>query len=122
MDDVVEGTWRFTEVAGTPVGEGPERAHPSLTFSGDGQVYGTGGVNRLRGTWSRDGATLTFGPVVTTLMAGTPEHTARERAVLDVLARPLTVTVNGGVLVLVDDAGRVSRLVAAPEESSAVPG
>src|SRR6478609_41022 len=104
MDEVVGGAWRFTEVAGVPLDDGPERAHPALTFSGDGQVYGTGGVNRLRGTWSfapdggdadpggpapddadparpapadpapgtRTGTgtgTLTFGPVVTTLMA-----------------------------------------------------
>lgn len=136
MDEVVGGTWRFTEVAGVPLDDGPERAHPALTFSGDGQVYGTGGVNRLRGTWSfeadADGdhpgepgaepgtttGTLTFGPVVTTLMAGTPEHMARERAVLDLLARPVRVAVVDGALVLTDGEGRVSRLLPAPAEES----
>jgi heat shock protein HslJ len=141
MDEVVGGTWRFTEVAGVPLDDGPERAHPALTFSGDGQVYGTGGVNRLRGTWSftADGdaaaradapgtgpapvpdastGTLTFGPVVTTLMAGTPEHMARERAVLDLLAHPVRVTVADGALVLTDGEGRVSRLLPAPAEES----
>ena len=120
MDDVVGGTWRFTEVAGVPVGEGPERAHPALTFSGDGQVYGTGGVNRLRGTWSYDpeAGTLTFGPVVATRMAGTPEHTARERAVLDLLTHPVRAALDGGALVLTDGEGRVSRLLPAPAEDS----
>lgn len=143
MDEVVGRTWRFTEVAGVPLDDGPERAHPALTFSGDGQVYGTGGVNRLRGTWSfaADGdggtappapgtgdapapgtgtttGTLTFGPVVTTLMAGTPEHMARERAVLDLLAHPVRVAVAGGALVLTDGEGRVSRLLPAPAEES----
>ncbi|WP_158372151.1 META domain-containing protein [Cellulosimicrobium cellulans] len=145
MNEVVGGTWRFTEVAGVPLDDGPERAHPSLTFSGDGQVYGTGGVNRLRGTWSfapdgdGDGAdpgepepddpapgtrtgtgtgTLTFGPMVTTLMAGTPEHMARERAVLDLLAHPVRAAVADGALVLVDGEGRVSRLLPAPAEES----
>ncbi|WP_217616641.1 META domain-containing protein [Cellulomonas sp. GbtcB1] len=157
MDEVVGRTWRFTEVAGVPLDDGPERAHPALTFSGDGQVYGTGGVNRLRGTWSfaPDGGdadpdgpapddadpgrpapadpggvepddpapgtrtgTLTFGPMVTTLMAGTPEHMARERAVLDLLAHPVRATVADGALVLVDGEGRVSRLLPAPAEES----
>ncbi|TKR26878.1 META domain-containing protein [Cellulomonas hominis] len=120
MDEVVVGTWRFTEVAGVPLDDGPERAHPALTFSGDGQVYGTGGVNRLRGTWSSDpdAGTLAFGPVVTTLMAGTPEHMARERAVLDLLAHPVRAAVVDGALVLTDDEGRVSRLLPAPAEES----
>lgn len=120
MDDVVGGTWRFVQVAGTALDDGPERAHPELTFSGDGQVYGTGGVNRLRGTWSYDDGTLTFGPVVTTLMAGTPEHTARERAVLDLLAGPVRVALADGALELTDGEGRVSRLLPAPAESSEV--
>lgn len=126
MDEVVGRTWRFTEVAGVPLDDGPERAHPALTFSGDGQVYGTGGVNRLRGTWSFDrdpdgpaSGTLTFGPMVTTLMAGTPEHMARERAVLDLLAHPVRAALADGALVLVDGEGRVSRLLPAPAEESA---
>lgn len=115
MDDVV-GSWRFTEVAGVPLDDGPERAHPALTFDGDGQVYGTGGVNRLRGTWALADGVLTFGPVVATKMAGTPEHTARERAVLDLLAGPLTAAVVDGALLLTDAGGRVSRLLPAPPE------
>ncbi|RMI05164.1 META domain-containing protein [Cellulomonas triticagri] len=114
------GSWRFVEVAGVPLDEGPERAHPSLTFAGDGQVYGTGGVNRLRGTWAMSGRVLTFGPVVTTLMAGTPEHTARERAVLDLLAGPSTVSADGEALLLTDGEGRVSRLLPAPAEDPVV--
>lgn len=120
MDDVVGGTWRFVQVAGTVLEEGAERAHPELTFAGDGQVYGTGGVNRLRGTWSWDGSTLTFGPVVTTLMAGTPEHMARERAVLDLLTGPVRVALADGALELTDGEGRVSRLLPAPAESPEV--
>lgn len=118
MDQVVGHTWQFVEVAGEPVGPGPDRSRPSLTFAGDGQVYGTGGVNRLRGTWSYTDGALRFGPVVTTLMAGTPEHMARERAVLDLFAGALTVALDGGDLVLTDAAGGVSRLVLAPSEET----
>jgi heat shock protein HslJ len=112
MDDVVGHTWEFTTVAGEPVTDVPDRARPSLTFDGDGQVYGTGGINRLRGTWQEDGGTLTFGPVVTTLMAGTPEHMARERAVLDLLGGP--------ELVLTGADGRESRLIAVVPRDAAV--
>lgn len=118
MDEVVGRTWQFVEVAGVPVADGPARSRPALTFAGDGQVYGTGGVNRLRGTWSCDDGTLRFGPVVTTLMAGTPEHTARERAVLDLLGGALAVEVADGALLLTDGEGRVSRLLPAPPEES----
>ena len=62
--------------------------------------------------------TLTCGPIVTTLMARTPEHMARERAVLDLLAHPVRATVADGALVLVDGEGRVSRLLPAPAEES----
>jgi heat shock protein HslJ len=120
MDEVVGRTWRFTEVAGVPLDEGPERAHPALTFVGDGQVYGTGGVNRLRGTWSAEQGVLTFGPLAVTRMAGTPEHAARERAVLDLLSGAPRYTVADGELVLTDDEGRVSRLLPAPAEESEV--
>ncbi|HEY0187801.1 MAG TPA: META domain-containing protein [Cellulomonas sp.] len=111
MDDVLGHTWEFTTVADEPVGDVPDRARPSLTFDGDGQVYGTGGVNRLRGTWQQDGRTLTFGPVATTLMAGAPEHMERERAVLALLAGPVTIGHDGPELLLTDADGQVSRLL-----------
>lgn len=112
MDEVVGHTWEFTTVAGEPVTDVPDRARPSLTFDGDGQVYGTGGVNRLRGTWQEAEGTLTFGPVVTTLMAGIPEHMARERAVLDLLGGPVRLDHDGPELVLTGADGRESRLIA----------
>lgn len=117
MDEVVGHTWQFVEVAGVPVGDVHPRSQPELTFAGDGQIYGTGGVNRLRGTWSFADGTLTFGPMVTTLMAGTPEHMARERAVLDLFSGPLAVSHADGALVLTGPDGRQSRLVVAPPEA-----
>ena len=53
-------------------------------------------------------------------MAGTPEHMARERAVLDLLGGPLAVEVADGALLLTDGEGRVSRLVHAPPAESEV--
>jgi heat shock protein HslJ len=119
MTDLAGSTWRFDDVAGVPVGAVPARARPELTFEDDGQVFGTGGVNRLRGTYTLDGDRLDFGPWVTTRVAGIPDHEARELAVLDLLGGPSTVRLDGDTLVLVDAAGRASHLtrvdaVAAP--------
>ncbi len=86
----VDGTWRFTALAGADVSALGQHV-PWLTFDGDGQVYGMAGVNRVRGTWTAQDDTITFGPVVSTLMAGPPEATDAERAVLALLGSTLTV-------------------------------
>lgn len=85
------GTWRFTALEGAEV-EGARRTTPWLTFDGDGQVFGLAGVNRVRGTWELDGDSLTFGPVVSTLMAGPPESMTCEQQVLRLLGAPVTVS------------------------------
>jgi heat shock protein HslJ len=85
------GTWRFTALEGAEL-DGAERATPFLTFDGDGQVFGLAGVNRVRGTWRLDGETLTFGPVVSTLMAGPPDAMTREHQVLRLLGEPVQVS------------------------------
>ena len=46
------------------------------------------GVNRVRGTWELDGDALTFGPVVSTLMAGPPDAMTCEQQVLRLLGEP----------------------------------
>ncbi|MGY4643163.1 META domain-containing protein [Cellulomonas sp. URHB0016] len=107
----VDGTWRFTALAGADVGALGGRA-PWLTFDGDGQVYGMAGVNRVRGTWTADGDTISFGPVVSTLMAGPPEATVCERAVLALLGARLTVAAPGtGELELSSAGGAAATLV-----------
>ena len=110
MKRLAGSTWRFEDVDGVPVGPVPERARPQLTFEDDGQVFGTGGINRFRGTYTVAGDRLTFGPLATTQMAGIPEHVAREGAILELLSGAPTVQVDGDALVLVDAAGRSSRL------------
>src|SRR5450830_509850 len=110
MRRLAGSTWRFDDVDGVPVGPTPDRARPELTFEDDGQVFGTGGVNRFRSTYTLDGDRLTFGPLATTQMAGIPDHVARESAVFELLGGATTVRVDGDVLVLVDGAGRASRL------------
>jgi heat shock protein HslJ len=111
------GTWRVAAVDGADAGPDPERA-PWLTFDGDGQVYGFAGVNRVRGTWTLDGDTVTFGPLVTTLMAG-PEPAMRlEAALTRLLDGPLTLTESGGARVLRAADGRAVTLTDDPPAAS----
>jgi len=110
MRRLAGSTWRFDDVDGVPVAPVPDRARPEVTFEDDGQVFGTGGINRFRSTYTVVGDHLVLGPLATTRMAGIPDHEARERAVLELLAGGPTVRVEDDVLVLVDAAGRVSRL------------
>ena len=91
----IAGTWRFTALEGAEI-EGADRATPWLTVDGDGQVFGLAGVNRVRGTWRLDGETLTFGPVVSTLMAGPPDAMTREQQVLRLLGEPSRVSAPDG--------------------------
>ena len=84
------GSWEIKVVPGVALPADPGH-RPWLTFDGDGQVYGLGGVNRFRGTWSIDGDELTFGPLVSTLMAGPPDAMAIESALHRLLAEPLTL-------------------------------
>jgi heat shock protein HslJ len=89
------GTWRFTALEGAELDEAG-RSTPWLTFDGDGQVFGLAGVNRVRGTWRLEAHTLTFGPVVSTLMAGPPDAMRREQQVLRLVGEPVTVAAPDG--------------------------
>lgn len=40
-----------------------------LELSEDGSLSGTDGCNRLMGDWEQDGATVSFGPIASTMMA-----------------------------------------------------
>jgi heat shock protein HslJ len=106
------GTWRFTELEGAQV-EGPRRTTPWLTFDGDGQVFGLAGVNRVRGTWVLDRDTLTFGPVVSTLMAGPPDAMECERQVLRLLGDEVRVSTPDDDTLVLGGAGS-ARLVRDP--------
>jgi heat shock protein HslJ len=98
----LSGTWHIVGAGAQPL-----RGRPMLTFEGDGQVYGTGGVNRIRGTWSLDDDLLTLGPLASTLMAGPADAMATEREILEILGAPLRVEpVADGALVLRAPDGR----------------
>lgn len=111
------GTWRLVLIGGTPPASAT-RGPVTLTFDGDGVVYGMAGVNRVRSTWSVDEDELRLGPVVSTMMAGPPAAMATERTLLGLLAAPLAATVDDGGLRLVAEDGTEAVLVPAEAEGS----
>ncbi|MBF4564126.1 META domain-containing protein [Plantibacter sp. VKM Ac-2876] len=50
-------------------GDADAQNTPSLVFAEDGKVTGTDGCNRLMGSWTADGDTVEFAPLVSTRMA-----------------------------------------------------
>lgn len=86
-----------------------------LTFDGDGQVFGSGGVNRLRGTWSIEDDVLRFGPMVSTLMAGPPAAMRQEAELLRLLGGPLALRTPGG------DAETTADPLRGPDDEASTP-
>jgi heat shock protein HslJ len=79
--------WKLTELDGQPVVVGSAR-EPHLRFqAADSHVAGSTGCNSLSGTFERHGDRLTFGRMVTTLMACTdPALAGQEQRLLELLA------------------------------------
>jgi heat shock protein HslJ len=111
----LEGTeWRLIQLGEEEVApEGPQ-GEPSLTLDAAAQqVSGTGGCNRFSGSYTLDGAALSFGPLAGTRMM-CPEGMDLELGFLDALARTRSFSVGGEALELYDDeGGLVARLESA---------
>ena len=50
-------------------GDETDTSSPSLNLSSDGDVSGTDGCNRLRGSWTEESGIAKFGPLASTRMA-----------------------------------------------------
>lgn len=98
--------WKLVEVSGQPVQVTEAMREPSVVLqSQDNRFHGSGGVNRLMGGYTRDGGSLAFSQVASTMMAGPPEAMAQEQAILGALGRVRGFTIAGDQLTLVDESG-----------------
>ncbi len=84
----LEGTyWQLIRLDDSAVVRLPPPHGPHLVLDADShRISGSGGCNRLVGTYEVDGDSLTFGPIATTRMA-CPEGMETETALLSVLAQ-----------------------------------
>ena len=96
-----ETEWQLVELDGAPVevGDGERVPHLVLDLE-ESRVAGSGGVNRLMGTFSLTEDELRFGPIATTMMAGPERAMTRERAFLDALADVTGYWLDGSSLTL----------------------
>jgi heat shock protein HslJ len=101
-------------VAGTATSV-PSTVTVDATFIG-GRVSGTGGCNVYGGSYTASGASLTFGPLVSTMMACGDPKDAVEQAYLAALAKSATYTATATALTIYDAAGAeiLSYAAAAP--------
>jgi len=111
-------TWVLTQVstAGAMTAV-PASVTADATFIG-GRVSGTAGCNVYNGSYTATGATLTFGPLVTTLMACQPPQSTIEDAYLAALGKAATYTATTSALTIYDAAGAEIIVYAAAAPAS----
>jgi putative lipoprotein len=98
--DLVGTTWRLERLAGTAVDVDEVRS--TITFGPEGQVSGSGGVNRFFGSYGVSGDRVEFGQLASTLMAGPEPAMEQEQRFLAVLGGSVRYAVDGDVLTLGD--------------------
>jgi heat shock protein HslJ len=107
----LEGTdWILVELGDKPAVPGATGTPPTLRFdAAGGRLSGSGGCNRITGTYRVDGDRLTFGPIASTRMA-CPEAMDQEQAFLKALAGVTSYRSSGGTLDLLDGSNVLARL------------
>jgi putative lipoprotein len=106
--------WDLVELDGASVSlaEG-ESAPPHLLLDAvEPLLSGSGGVNRLTGSFEQNGDQLRLGLVATTMMAGAEPLMQRERAFVSALAAVTGYRIAGSSLELLDGERVVARLEA----------
>lgn len=105
--------WKLVQLGDRAVQIAPRQRHPHLILqSTSGRVGGSGGCNRLMGTFTLNGPSLSFGRMATTRMA-CPEGMEQESAFLQALEKVTGWQVHGDELKLLDThGGTVAQFVA----------
>lgn len=104
--------WKLVELNGQPVGASKL---PSLTLdAATGKVTGMAGVNRFNGTFIQQETALTFGPLITTRMAGPESDMKLEGELLTALGRVTAWKADGLMLSLLAGETEVARFQGLP--------
>jgi len=105
--------WKLTELRGVPVKTAARQHEPHLILQAEGQrLAGSGGCNRLMGSYQLNGQTLALGKVASTMMA-CPDGMEEETAFFRILEHVQAWKVQADQLDLLDESGRaIARFVA----------
>jgi copper homeostasis protein (lipoprotein) len=99
--------WKLTRLGNAAIIVGEQQREPHLVLrSQDRRLGGSGGCNRLLGSYALDGDTLTFGQMATTKMA-CAQGMDTEQAFLDALTQVKTWKIVGEHLELFDADGNL---------------
>jgi heat shock protein HslJ len=97
----VVGDWKLVSY-GSPTNQTPAvpNVEASVTFGSDGKLNGNVGCNGFSGDYKIDGSTITFGPIMSTLMACTDPIMQQEIIVFSVLTDTATFEIDGTTLTI----------------------
>jgi heat shock protein HslJ len=105
------GTWQLVELEGEPVPPAGAVRAPHLVFDAEESlVSGSGGCNRLAGSFELSGEDLRFGPMAVTKMACADDVMRREDVFLRALGSVTRHELDGATLALFADERVVARL------------
>ncbi len=111
--------WTLAELEGVAVELGDGESAPHLVLDGESsRLSGSGGCNRLAGSYEVGDDGLRFGPIASTRMACSEAVMERETAFLAALGAVTGHRLDGSSLVLLDGEGVRARLTAATAETS----
>ena len=106
VGDALSGRWDVVFVRRGEAMVSPTAATaPYLEFDAEGQISGSGGVNRISGPVRADGDRVHLGPLTSTRMAGPADAMDDEAALIDALESVASFRVDDDELVLLDDDG-----------------
>ncbi|RQO49527.1 heat-shock protein [Variovorax sp. KBW07] len=111
LDEPIEGPlWRLAQLGDEPIGPGSDA---QIQFDrSSGRVSGSGGCNRVSGSFTRSGITLKIGQLASTRMAcADPTRGANEAQFLAALQSTASYRLAPGRLALLDASGRTVALL-----------
>ena len=111
LDEPIEGpVWRLVQLGDESLPPGDAQ----IRFDDSGRVSGSGGCNRISGTFTRSGITLRIGQLGSTRMAcADPVRGANEAQFLSVLQSTASYRLSPGRLSLLDASGRTVATLSA---------
>jgi heat shock protein HslJ len=105
--------WKLTELGGVPVKVAEKQREPHMILQVEANhLAGSGGCNRMMGSYTLDGESISFGQVASTMMA-CEDGMEQEQAFFKALNGARRWSVQGDDLALLDEGGTaLARFVA----------
>ncbi|MBK5721725.1 META domain-containing protein [Dysgonomonas sp. Marseille-P4677] len=112
--ETLAGVWNLTLIDGGDVAKLFTNGTPTIEFSTDGKVFGNGGCNTYRSSYTQEENTITFGPLMSTKMAC--PSLEGENLFTSLLSGPLQAGLNGDKLTFLKDGKIVLEFAKASEK------